>query len=199
VSESDLVILFWRAFKRENQMKRERKPSAKLVVLENDDLISSETEQLQKRVRGRAYELSQQRGHAGREVDDWLTAESEIISVPPAELIEKNGMFQVTFAILGINLQDVQVMASADQVLVRGDYRHHREAEDGIVHLCDFKSATLFRSVRFPEPIDVNSVDVQVEDGIVRITASKASATQTLPGAKRTTGRKAPARKRRAS
>jgi HSP20 family molecular chaperone IbpA len=180
-------------------MKRATKSSAKLVVLENDDLISSETERLQERIRERAYELSKQRGHSGREVDDWLTAESEIISVPPAELIEKNATFQVTFAILGIHLQDVQVMASADQVLVKGDYRHHGEAEDGIVHLCDFKSATLFRSVRFPEPIDVNSLDLQVEDGIVTITASKASAAQTVPGPKRATGRKAPARKRRAS
>jgi HSP20 family molecular chaperone IbpA len=172
------------------------------MVIENDDLISSETKRLQERIRARAYELSQERGHSGREIDDWLTAESETISVPPAELIEKNGTFQVTLAILGINLQDMQVMASADQVLVKGDYRHHREAEDGIVHLCDFKSATLFRSVRFPEPIDVNSVDIQLQHGTLRITASKASAAdagQSAAGAKRMSGRKAPAKKRRAS
>src|SRR5438552_9113272 len=61
-----------------NQMKTTTKSAAKLVVLENDDLIASETEELQERVRDRAYELSQLRGHSGREVDDWLTAESEI-------------------------------------------------------------------------------------------------------------------------
>jgi HSP20 family molecular chaperone IbpA len=183
-------------------MKRTTKSAPKLVVLENDDLISSETEQLQERIRARAYALSQERGHSGRDIDDWLTAESEIISVPPAELIEKNGTFQVTFAILGIRLQDMQVMATADQVLVKGNYRHHREAEDGFVHLCDFKSATLFRSVRFPEPIDVNSLDVQLQDGFLRITASKAStagAGKPALGAKSTSGRKAPAKKRRAS
>src|SRR6266404_9492847 len=112
-------------------MKTTTKPAAKLVVLENDDLISSEMQEIQERIRGRAYELSQQRGHSGREVDDWLTAESEIVSVPPAELIEKNGTFQVTLAILGINLQDVRILASAGRLLVRGDYRHHRESDDG--------------------------------------------------------------------
>jgi HSP20 family molecular chaperone IbpA len=183
-------------------MKRATKSAPKLVVLENADLISTETEQLQERIRSRAFELSQERGHAGRDIDDWLTAESEIISVPPAELIEKNGTFQVTFGILGINLQDVRVLASTDQILVRGDYRHHREAEDGIVHLCDFKSATLFRSVRFPEPIDVKSVDVQLQDGVLKITATKLSAAgvrQATAGAKRTTARKASAKKKRAS
>jgi HSP20 family molecular chaperone IbpA len=183
-------------------MRRATKSAPELVVLENDDLISTETEQLQERIRSRAFELSRERGHAGREIDDWLTAEAEIISVPPAELIEKNGTFQMTFGILGINLQDMRVLASADRILVRGDYRHHREAEDGIVHLCDFKSATLFRSVRFPEPIDVNSVDVQLQDGILKITATKISAAgvrHATSVAKRTTARKAPAKKKRAS
>ena len=183
-------------------MKRTTKSAAKLVVLENDDLIASETEQLQERVRERAYELSQLRGHSGREIDDWLTAESEIISVPPAELIEKDGTFQVTLGILGLNLQDVRVLASADQVLVRGDYRHHRETGDGIVHLSDFKSATLFRTVQFPTPIDISNVDVQLQDSILRITASKASAAgarQEAHAVKRTPSRKAPAKKKKAS
>jgi len=183
-------------------MKRATKSAAKLVVLENDDLIASETEQLQERVRERAYELSQQRGHAGRDIDDWLTAESEIISVPPAELIEKNGTFQVTLAILGINLQDVRILASADRLLVRGDYRYHRESDDGIVHLSDFRSATLFRAVQFPEPIDAGSMDIQLQDGVLRINASKASAAgarQEKPAAKRKSSRKAPAKKKKAS
>ncbi len=180
-------------------MKRATKSEAKLVVLDNDDLISSETQQVQEMIRGRAYELSQQRGHSGREVDDWLTAESEVISVPPAELIEKNGTFQVTLAILGIPLRDVRVLATAGQILVRGDYQHRREDEEGTVHLCDFKSVTLFRSVRFPEPIDVNSLEVDLKNGILRITAAKASAQHAAAGAKRTTARKAAPKKKRAS
>jgi HSP20 family molecular chaperone IbpA len=180
-------------------MKRATKSEAKLVVLDNDDLISSETQQVQEMIRERAFELSQQRGHSGREVDDWLTAESEIISVPPAELIERNGTFQVTLAILGIHLQDMRVLATVDQILVRGEYRHSREDEEGTVHLCDFKSVTLFRSVRFPEPIDVNRLEVELQNGILRITAAKASALQAVAVTKRTGARKAPARKKRAS
>src|SRR5437660_2802753 len=120
-------------------MKRAKKSEAKLVVLGDDDLISSETQQIQGMIRGRAYELSQERGHAGREVDDWLTAESEIIAVPPAELIEKDGTFEVKFAIGGIDSQDVRVMTSPERVLVRSEARHECESESGTVHLCDFK------------------------------------------------------------
>ena len=72
-------------------MKRETRFPAKLVVLESNDPISAETEEIQSRIRERAYELSKERGRAGRDVDDWLTAESQIVSVPPVELIEKDG------------------------------------------------------------------------------------------------------------
>jgi HSP20 family molecular chaperone IbpA len=177
-------------------MKRATKRAAKLVVLENNDPISAENEAIQNRIRERAYELCQQRGHTGREMDDWLTAESEIISVPPAELIEKDGTFQVRFAIVGIDLQDMRVMTSPDQMLVRADYRYRPEPE-GRIHLSDFKCSTVFRSVQFPEPIDVNRVDVEYQDGILRVTAVKARVEEMR--AKRNVGRKSPAKKRRAS
>ena len=177
-------------------MKRATKSGAKLLLFENDDSMLAHTQKIQERIRQRAYELSQERGHSGRDVDDWLTAESEIITVPPAELIEKGDAFQVRMAIVGIDLEDMRVMVSADQLLVRGDYRRTRETEEGVVHLCDFKSATLFRSVRFPQSIDVNSVTVDFREGILRVGAKKAVAQQARP--KRATARKAPA-KRRAS
>ena len=46
-------------------MKRETKFPARLVVLDSNDPISAETEEIQSRIRERAYELSQERGHAG--------------------------------------------------------------------------------------------------------------------------------------
>lgn len=180
-------------------MKRETKFPAKLVVLESNDPISAETEEIQSRIRERAYELSKERGRAGRDVDDWLTAESQIVSVPPVELIEKDGMFQVRLGIVGLNLQDVRVLTSADRLLVRGEYHHENEMDAATIHLRDFKSAAVFRSVQFPQPIDVNSVEVEFHDGVLQITAAKAGAEVEQAQSKRAVARKAPAKKKRAS
>jgi HSP20 family molecular chaperone IbpA len=167
-------------------MKRATKSAAKLVVLENNDRISVETEEIQNRIRERAFQLSQERGHAGREMDDWLTAESEIICVPPADLTEKDGMFHVRLAIVGLNLQDMSVMASPEQMLVRGHYSQDHHSDGGTVHLCDFKSATVFRSIRFPQRIDVKSIDVEYQEGILQVTAAKHGARQGPAGRART-------------
>jgi len=200
-SPTDLrfVILFWTHYRRGSPMKRETKFPARLVVLNSNDPISAETEEIQSRIRERAYELSKERGHAGREVDDWLTAESEIISVPPVELIEKDGMFQVRLGIVGLNLQNMRVLTSPDRLLVRGEYHHESELDDGTIHLRDFKSAAVFRSVQFPQPIDVNSVEVEFQDGVLRVTAAKAGAEVEQTQSKRAGARKAPPKKKRAS
>jgi hypothetical protein len=100
-------------------MKRAPKSAAKLVVLDNSDPISAETQAIQNRIRQRAFELSLSRPHDARELYDWMAAESEIISVPPAELIEKNGVFEVRFAVAGVNPENINVMVTSDPIRCR--------------------------------------------------------------------------------
>jgi HSP20 family molecular chaperone IbpA len=177
-------------------MKRPSK-SAKLFVLENSDPISAETEAIQSRIRQRAFELSQTRPPDAHEIYDWMVAESEIMSVPPAELIERDAAFEVKFAVAGVNADDVNVMVTPDQILLKSEYSHQHDSDVGTVHFCDFKSATVFRSVNLPNAIDVNSVKVDFDGGMVRVTALKHGAENR--GRKRARiARKAPAKKSRA-
>jgi HSP20 family protein len=169
-------------------MKR-HKSTGRLVLLENNDAIAAQTEEIQNRIRERAYEISQMRGHPGREMEDWLSAESDIISVPPMDIVETDGSFKVQIAAPGVDPADVQIMASSEQMLVKCYPKHTHEDDPGILHLCDFKSATLFRSFRFPHAIDVGSLDIDLADGMLRITAAK----EGLREARRPAPRKRPA------
>src|SRR3954471_12861611 len=113
-------------------MKRAPK-SARLTVLENNDPISAETEAVQRRIRQRAFELSLSRPDHARELYDWIMAESEIMSVPPVKLVEKDGKFEARFAIVGIDPEDINVMVTSDQIFVKGEYNEHQESEEGLV------------------------------------------------------------------
>ena len=162
-------------------MKRASKSASKLVILENSDLIFMETERIQNRIRERAYQLSQLRGHSGCDVDDWLSAESEIMSIPPAELLEKDGTYHVQLALAGVNVEDVDVMLTPDHMLVQGEFRHVHNPDSEIIHLCDFKSATVFRSIHFPQPIDLKRIKIQCQDGMLIITANKQGVERAVP------------------
>jgi len=175
-------------------MKRAPKSAAKLVILENGDPICAETEAIQSRIRQRAFEISQARPIDAQELFDWMTAESEVIYVPPIELVEKDGRFEVKFAVAGVNPSDMNVMVTSNQVLLKSEYSHQHDVETGLVHLCDFKSATVFRSVNLPQAVDLNSVRVDFKNGILLVSAVKQGAEQT--GTKR--ARRTPAKKSRA-
>ncbi|HEY2382898.1 MAG TPA: Hsp20/alpha crystallin family protein [Terriglobia bacterium] len=176
-------------------MKRDQK-SAKLVVLDNNDPITAETEEIQARIRQRAFELSHRRPPDAHELYDWIAAESEVISVPPVELLERDGMFDVKFAVAGVQPDDVNIMVTSDQILLKSQFTHQHDAGSGTVHLCDFKSATVFRSIQLPQPIDVNTVKVDFEEGMVHVSAAKQGSAEEPP--KRAPAmRKAPAKKSR--
>jgi HSP20 family molecular chaperone IbpA len=178
-------------------MKRAAKSAGKVVVLENGDLISAEIEAVQSLIRQRAFELSQRPDHS-REQCNWIAAESEMISVPPAEVIEKEGMIEARFGLAGVNPEDVNVLATSDQILVKSESGHRHESHEGTVHLCDFKSAAVFRTITLPAPIDVKSIRVSAEDGILHLTAAREERARSAAAAtstKRATTRKAPAKK----
>lgn len=179
-------------------MKRATK-SARFTVLDNPDPIVAETEAIQGRIRQRAFELSQTRPQDAYELYDWKAAEAEVVSVPPVELVERDGLFDLTFAVAGVNPNDVNVMITADQIVLKSQSTHRHDSASGKVHFCDFKSATVFRSVNLPQPIDVKTVKVDFEGGIVHITAAKeATAGPVEPRPKRTAApRKTAARKSR--
>jgi HSP20 family molecular chaperone IbpA len=173
-------------------MKRASKSVPKLVVLENSNPILAETEAIQDRIRQRAFVLSQTRPPDAQEIYDWIVAESEIISVPPTELTEKDSTFEVKFAVAGVNPDDVNVMVTPDQILLKSEFSHEHDSGSGTVHLCDFRSTTVFRSVNLPQPIDVSSVKVDITHGMVRVSAVKQGAE---PAAPKRTVRKTAAKK----
>jgi HSP20 family molecular chaperone IbpA len=120
--------------------------------------------------------------------------------VPPAELVEKNGTFEVKFAVAGVDPADVNLMVTRNQVALKSSYRHEHDVDSGRVHLCDFKSATVFRSLTLPEPIDVNTVKANFNHGILRLSAMKEGGASGASHSKRaaTSDKKPTARKSRA-
>ena len=101
-------------------------------------------------------------------------------------------MFEARFAVSGINPEDLHMMVTSDQILVKGEHNEGAESDDGIVHVSDSKSATVFRSIALPQTIDTKSVRIDFEHGVLRVSAAKEG---TAPKAKPPSTKSAPTRK----
>ena len=151
-------------------MTKQQRAAANIVVCDNEDPIRAEEDQIQARIRERAFEISLERSHAGREIDDWLLAESEVVMSPPVEVAERDGSIIVRMLAAGVDPQNLTIMATRDRILIKADFRHDHES-DAQIHACEFRSTMLFRTVYFPHPIDARSLHAQITDGMLRITA----------------------------
>ena len=114
-------------------------------------------------IRRRAFEVFEQRGgNPGNEVDDWLQAERDLFCVPPAELTETAEEIQITVSVPGFAPKQVQVTAEPGEILVRGDHGFQ-----------DFSDKSLYRRFEIGQPIDVDHVTANFENGILTVTAPK--------------------------
>jgi HSP20 family molecular chaperone IbpA len=135
-------------------------------------------EALADRIRHRAYEIFQNHGTAGREFDDWIQAERDLIFAPESELVEKDGKYEIRVAAPGFKAAETNVTALPDAVIVSAESSHRHEENKEDVHFCEFGARTLFRRLDLPKPINVDKVTANLDDGMVRIIAQKSENAQ---------------------
>ena len=148
------------------------------IELRKTDTIFDELNRLHQEVNRRAFELFRNRGPLwDSPLADWLNAERELVWKPAVEVRQKDNQFEVLAAVPGVEAKDLDVQVTPEDILIKAEVDHEHTAEEGAVHLCEFKCGKLFRSVHFPEKIDPNSVKAEYRNGMLRLTAAIAKAT----------------------
>lgn len=138
--------------------------------------ILSDIERMQDRVMRRAFEIFEETGGIpGRDVDNWVAAERELVWKPAVELKEKNEQFTLTIAVAGVGAKDLLIQVTPEDLLVKAESRHEHDDDKGLIHTCEFQDRTLFRTVHFPKRIDANKVTAELKNGMLTITAAIAS------------------------
>jgi HSP20 family protein len=141
--------------------------------------IFDEINKLHDRIMKRAYELFDGNGHVfGGDIDDWLQAERELVWKPAIELKEMGNEIHLQIATPGVDPKDINIEVTPDDILVRAETRHEHKEDKGEVHMCEFASGNLFRSVHLPRKINPDRVKAEYKDGMLSLTAEIAQEAQ---------------------
>lgn len=146
------------------------------IEVKKTDSIFDELNRLHQSISKRAYDLFRNSRNWGGELADWLSAERELITKPAVELRQKDGHFEVMAALPGIDAKDLDVRITPDDLLIEAETTHEDKTDKGTVHISEFSSGQVFRSVHFPEPIDPNTAKAEYKNGILEVTATIAKA-----------------------
>jgi hypothetical protein len=115
------------------------------IPIEFGTSILHEIESVYDDITRKAYENFLSRGRTGMlDIDDWLEAEREILMKPEARLIERRGHFIVRLHLPKVDPGNVRILATRDDLVVQTSGR--------------YAGTRIFKTVHFPEPIDLRRV-----------------------------------------
>ena len=125
-------------------------------------------------VRRRAFELFELRGrHPGRELEDWLRAEREILGWPPLETQESDREFAFQVPFDDFDVSQVTIVVTPTEIIVQAT----TEAEWMPEHAAkrsDPGGLEVYRRIELSQPIQSERTNATFDQGTLRITAAKA-------------------------
>jgi HSP20 family protein len=142
------------------------------LPIKKRESIFDEIEKVRDRIMRRAYEIFDGTGRSfGKDLDDWLQAERELLWMPAIELREEDDELFINVAAQGMEAKDLAIEVTPEDVLVKGETHHEHKEEKGKVHTCEFRSGSLFRTIHLPKKIDPDKVKAEFKNGMLLLKA----------------------------
>ena len=152
---------------------------ATALPVKKTETIFDELNDMHDRIMKRAFEIFDGNGHAlGKDLEDWLRAERELVWKPAIEIQERDKEILLRIATPGVDPKDIDIEVTPEDILVKAETHHEHSEEKGKVHVCEFTSGSLFRSVHLPKKIDPDKVKAEFKNGILSLTAEIAKGAQ---------------------
>jgi HSP20 family protein len=130
----------------------------------------------------RAFEIFDNNGRrCGRELDDWLQAESELLHSVPLEIIESDDNLTVRAEVPGFSTQELEITVEPHLVTITGKHEAQEESKKGKTIYSERCGKQVLRVVDLPTEVDSSRVSAILADGILNIELPKVAHVKTVP------------------
>jgi HSP20 family protein len=130
-------------------------------------------------VRQRAFDLFAGRGgRQGGDLDDWVTAERELMGWSAAEMKERPDEFEVDVALPGFKADDVELTATPNELILHAERKHQRNGESDRLVWSEFGSNEVYRRFTLPTAVNADGVKAELKNGVLRVHAPKKALTR---------------------
>jgi HSP20 family protein len=137
--------------------------------------ILDEWKRMQNRVMRRAYDIFEHNGQPfGRDLEHWFQAEQELLWKPPIEIHETDGKLVMEAAVSGVDPKDMDIEVTPEDIVLKAEIHHQHDEKKGTLHMCEFESGSMFRSIHLPRRINPDKVKAELKNGLLRVTAEVA-------------------------
>jgi HSP20 family protein len=132
-------------------------------------------EQLNSAIARRAYELFESDGIIGRDLTNWLQAESELLHPAHMRILESNDALTVQAEVPGFGVNDLQVSLEPRRVTISGRRESHSngKTENSATVYQEQCSSELLRVIDLPAEVDASKATATLRNGILELKMPK--------------------------
>lgn len=98
------------------------------------------------------------------------------IASPPADLVERNGGYELLVELPGLTEEQIEVKLSNGMVTIKGEKSSERVEDADDYHLRERSFGSFQRSFRVPENVDADKISAQFDKGVLKVTMPKSPA-----------------------
>jgi len=143
--------------------------------------IFDRIEELHNSIARRAFEIFEGKGRwPGRELDDWLRAESEFIHAMHLEITESDNHLNVRAEVPGFNAKELEINIEPRRLTITGKHEAKDETKKGKTLYSELHASEILRVVDLPAEVDTSDVSATLKDGIMSIKMTKTAAPKSV-------------------
>ena len=143
--------------------------------------IFDRIEELHNSIARRAFEIFEGKGRwPGRELDDWLRAESELIHPMHLEITESDNHLNVRAEVPGFNAKELEINIEPRRLTITGKHEAKDETKKGKTLYSELRASEILRVVDLPAEVDTSDVSATLKDGIMSIKMTKTAAPKSV-------------------
>ena len=166
----------------ENLLTRESGRAPEVAKLFVGDPLFERLQEINSVIASRAYQLFTSKGFSpGRELEDWLRAESEILHPIPLDVTDTEAELIVRVEVPGFTEKDLEVRVAPRCLLIFGERREASEQKTGRTVYSERHANQIFRVLDLPARIDPDGVKATLSDGILEVTLAKVETAKKVP------------------
>lgn len=94
-------------------------------------------------------------------------------SVPAVDIAEKDGAYEITAELPGLEEKDIDVQIADDMLVIKGEKKEEKEEKKNGFHLSERRFGSFRRSFRVPAGVDADRIDAQFKNGVLTLTLPK--------------------------
>lgn len=105
--------------------------------------------------------------------DPFFATSGKSMSIPRADVYEKEGKVVMEFDMPGVNEADIDVEITDKMVMVKGECKDKKEVKDKKFYRMESKMSSFSRQIAWPVPVEYEKAEAHLEDGVLKVMAKK--------------------------